>query len=507
MSRKIVSVVLCLLLLLPMLAPTTDSAAEKGITVYELAQLYYGDNEPKEWYTIEHKGFTEETPNYLKEAFLYGFIDDLSELDHTMTRSEAAQRISRSLVYALGDEVPTRDFGVIKPEDFHAVANVIEHSIIDVINGNFEPAKLFTRKQAEEGAERFRSNNIRGIFPLNGAGNDSHITVGTNYAYLDFESKDDATSYIEYHLDEITQGVKLSRSANQRVDIGFAILELWAPDAEIKFTFKSGITNIKFRQSKAMYGTFVYEGWNGEGYTAEARVLKPGEKPNMTVQPDTVHQKLYAKLDPIIKKIIKPNMTDVQKVKAIFDYVVTHIKYSKGVDFLSAENALEAINTGRGVCAHYTALFHYLAMRANIPTVPLQGDSFVGRHAWNMVYVNGKWSYLDATLADGKKTIDYTYYLKDANFMMNTREWDGFGYPDINTYPEVDGMKLKSTEEYRVFLLRTIENAGSRPKTIKFAVTNSNVDTNPKFLGILYNEANYKVTYDSKSKVYTLTRV
>ncbi|MFC5468939.1 transglutaminase domain-containing protein [Cohnella suwonensis] len=507
MNRKLLSALLCLLLLLPaMPAARAESAPADAITVDELAKLYFGEDEPLEGFKIEREGFDENTPNYVNEAFLYGLIDGLDDLNRTMTRSEAAKRIARSLTYVLGRDVPTKDFGSIKPADFHAVANVLNYGVMEAVGGNFEPSKPFTLAQAEKGAERYSANNIRGILPRNGENRKALISVGSNYAYMDFESKADADDYIRYHLEEITTGVKLSGSAYQRVDIGFAILELWAPDYEIKFTFKSGLENIRFRQSKVMYGTFVYTNWDGEGYVAEARVMKPGETAVMTAQPDSVHKKLYAKADLILKKIVKPGMTDEQKVKAIFDYVVAHVKYSKGTDYVSGENALEAIDAGKGVCVHYASLFHYLAMRAGIPDMPQTGNSIVGQHAWNMVYVNGKWRYLDATLADGKKTVDYAYYLKDAMFMMNSREWSGFGYPDVNTFPQVDGMKLKTTEELRVFLLREMENRG-HPKTIKFAVTNKYVDTNPKFLAVKFFEGKYKLSYDAKSKVYTLTKV
>lgn len=231
------------------------------------------------------------------------------------------------------------------------------------------------------------------------------------------------------------------------------------PTNEVKFTFKNGLENLRFRGDSVLYGTFVYTSRRGEGYLAEPRELKAGEKANLELQPDSVHRKLYARTDQILKKILKPNMTDEQKVKAIFDYVVTRIQYSGEMDDISAINALKAIEEGKGVCVHYTSLFHYLATRAGIPTFPLTGPSFVGPHAWNMVYLNGKWVHVDATLADGKKNIDYTYYMKDAMFMMKTRTWMSYGYPDVNVYPEIDGMNLKTTEELRVYLLRKMWRA------------------------------------------------
>ena len=114
-------------------------------------------------------------------------------------------------------------------------------------------------------------------------------------------------------------------------------------------------------------------------------------------------------------------MTDEQKVKVIHDYVVKYITYNGPANFLSAQNALIALDQKKGVCVHYTILFHYLAARAGIVTMPIQGPSIAGQHAWNMVFLKGKWLFLDTTFADAKKgAIDYTYYLKDAKTMMKT---------------------------------------------------------------------------------------
>jgi len=168
---------------------------------------------------------------------------------------------------------------------------------------------------------------------------------------------------------------------------------------------------------------------------------------------------------------------------------------------------LKAIENGTGVCVHYTMLFHYLASRAGIVTVSLQGPAFVGPHAWNLVYLNGKWLYLDTTLADAKSKTDYTYYLKDAGFLMQTHSWEGFGYPDYAKYPVVDGMNIKTTDDLRAYLLQQIRNDdGSVPKQIKFKLAGNNVNTDIRFLTLAHGDARYSVKVDQKTKTYTLTR-
>jgi transglutaminase-like putative cysteine protease len=492
-------------------ASSSDSAplqpSNKAITLGQLAELYFGEEEEDSRITIVDPSFKEDTPYYVKAAFMFGLVDSADELNKTMTREEAAIRIARSKLYRYGSAIEAKDFMKIDPTKLSAVEDVASGAI-PLINGNFEPKQPFTVAQAIEGKESYSPGSFRGIIPAYRGTSSAAITVGGNYTWFEFNSAQDAKTYIGYHIAPYMNGVKLT-GKYQRFDVGYAILELWTPNNGIKFTYKNNIENfyINTTSRTITYGYNVYSGQSIEGYRAEPRELKAGEKVVMEVQPDAASKKLYSKLDNVLKTIIKPGMNETAKVKAIHDYVVSHMTYSGRADYISSDNALIALEKGKGVCVHYASLFHYLARQAGLNSRVLQGPALVGQHAWNAVYVNGKWLFVDTTLDDTKKTTEYTYYLKDASFMMKTHMWRGFGYPDYSNHAVVDGMKIQTTDELRAYLLQQLwKRWGDPPATIKFKVLNKNVDTDTRFLRLQHVDAIYKMKYDAKTGIYTLTK-
>ncbi|MBO9597279.1 MAG: hypothetical protein J7559_05595, partial [Cohnella sp.] len=479
----------------------------KPITIGNLARLYFDNEDARVMYEtveVDDPSITADMPAYVKIAFATGLIDNASELDRTMTREEAAVRISK-LMDPLSTIIDVKDFDKVDPSHFADVANSVTANIITLQNGYFDPAKPFTLEQALMSSER-DFYKLRGILPASSyLYGRAHVVVGNNFVYLDFESDEDEQDYIDYYIKEVTQGIRLT-GKNQTIDAGYAIIELQASDADVKYTFKNNVSNVDFHnfaRGFVTYGKGVYSEGFIEGYKAEPRELKPGEKPNLSIQPDSTHKKLDPLLDKIVAKIIKPGMTEEQKARAIHDYVVTQIVYGGGASNTSATNALIAIEKGKGTCTYYSSLFYYLAKKASLTTVPIEGDSIAGRHAWNMVRLNGKWQFVDATFDDSKKKLNYDYSFKGVFAFMDSHGWSGYGYPNSNYYPQVDGMKIKSTEELRVYLLQQLNNDSGSPEVMKFKVIAKGVNTDIGFLRSVIG-TRYKLSHDAKSGVYTV---
>lgn len=88
-------------------------------------------------------------------------------------------------------------------------------------------------------------------------------------------------------------------------------------------------------------------------------------------------------------------LSDADKVRAINDIVCESITYGKGaagpsIAFTTSEQSV-------GLCGSYAECVQYLCDRAGIPCVTIGGEN----HAWNVVFVNGKWLYIDSTANDG----------------------------------------------------------------------------------------------------------
>lgn len=73
------------------------------------------------------------------------------------------------------------------------------------------------------------------------------------------------------------------------------------------------------------------------------------------------------------------------------------------------------------VCSGYARAFNGLAHQLNIPSLIISSE--VMAHAWNMVYLEGEWLYVDVTfddpVPDQKDKVRSTYYLLDETDLLS----------------------------------------------------------------------------------------
>jgi len=122
------------------------------------------------------------------------------------------------------------------------------------------------------------------------------------------------------------------------------------------------------------------------------------------------------------KELTKNLKTNEEKVKAIYNFVYTTIDYDKKLaatvqaDYIP--NIDSTLKTRQAICYGYAALFAAMLRSQDIPTKLVMGEtSYVDvYHAWNEVYLNGKWVVIDTTvdagMKNGSKKIEM---IKDAN--------------------------------------------------------------------------------------------
>ena len=130
---------------------------------------------------------------------------------------------------------------------------------------------------------------------------------------------------------------------------------------------------------------------------------------------------------PAIKKaqgLTKNAKTDEEKVKAIYNYVTKNIKYdNKKANTIQAGYipSIDAIIKARsGICYDYAVLTGGMLRSVDIPTKLVMGykSDIKEYHAWNEVYLNGKWTTIDTTY-------DAAYVQKDVPIKMikNSKEY------------------------------------------------------------------------------------
>lgn len=143
-----------------------------------------------------------------------------------------------------------------------------------------------------------------------------------------------------------------------------------------------------------------------------------------------------AKIDKACANVIKQAKTkkdDLDKIKILYDFILDRVEYVE--ESKENQNILSVFLYKKSVCAGYARSLQYLCSKVNIPCTYITGisneysgrtDFFEGRHAWNMIKLNGVYYYTDSTNADQFKTKDLRYSF----LTMSEKQMDKMNEPD-----------------------------------------------------------------------------
>lgn len=114
------------------------------------------------------------------------------------------------------------------------------------------------------------------------------------------------------------------------------------------------------------------------------------------------------------EELTKDLKTDGEKVEAIYEYIINNIKYdykkigNLAFDYLPEID--ETFTTNKGICYDFASIFAGMLRSVGIPTKLVKGytENVEGYHAWNEVYLDGKWIVVDTSydsqmVENGKK--------------------------------------------------------------------------------------------------------
>ncbi|XP_053159183.1 kyphoscoliosis peptidase-like isoform X2 [Hemicordylus capensis] len=146
-------------------------------------------------------------------------------------------------------------------------------------------------------------------------------------------------------------------------------------------------------------------------------------------------------IETLVNTLLQKAHGDLEKVRAIWIWICHHIEYSK------AEKSYEPADVFRlrkSICAGYAALFQKMCSIAGIECKRLlgysKGSSYkVGKdfkdtyHAWNAVYLDGRWHLLDSTWGSG--SVDdtcskFTFRYKEFYFLTHPALFINNHFPD-----------------------------------------------------------------------------
>lgn len=140
-----------------------------------------------------------------------------------------------------------------------------------------------------------------------------------------------------------------------------------------------------------------------------------------------------------IKKELKLTSlaNDYQRILAVHDWLVKNVKYDNSK---SKHTVYDALVGKKSVCDGYALATYLLLNDLGIPCRMMTGTGNSGNHAWNIVYLEGKWYYMDTTwdsnaYEQGVPSKSHDYFLKCwKNFPGHTKgkqtitDWNDLTY-------------------------------------------------------------------------------
>jgi len=201
---------------------------------------------------------------------------------------------------------------------------------------------------------------------------------------------------------------------------------------ELVFTYKGNVKGLKkqlqtsideaMKSDPYIQYTVKSYAFNYKGSNVSAEVHVTLSYRETKEQTDYVNRKVTN----VLKEIIKPDMTDHEKVKVIHDWIVLNLSYDTS---LKKYTAYDGLVTGSTVCQGYSLLAYRMLERVGIDNRIVEGTAGGQLHAWNIVNLDGKWYHMDTTwddpTPDRKGKVSHSYYLLSDDEMARDHVWTG----------------------------------------------------------------------------------
>ena len=157
-----------------------------------------------------------------------------------------------------------------------------------------------------------------------------------------------------------------------------------------------------------------------------------------------------AKLAEIMEELNLDSLSDAGKIKAIYDYICSHVTYDHRNNLIRYSSYAAIVN-GRAVCQGYAVMFYRMALTAGIDARLIAGSAN-GNHGWNIVELDGQYYNVDSTW-DAERYPIYSYFLTGSqSFDKKHTRWEEYAdfilhYPTpvIDYADRKDGQTVSGT--------------------------------------------------------------
>lgn len=223
-----------------------------------------------------------------------------------------------------------------------------------------------------------------------------------------------------------------------------------------------------------------------EGYLLESWL--EGEEYKLIITPRYVNniqeqQQLFAWIRQLAEDIIKPDMTDYEKVKTIHDFLIIALQYdTRAEPPKSSYHAFGALNTGKAMCQAYAELMVLLLNKVGVPCRMVTGIGNDLDHAWNIVSIDGELYHVDTTWDDPESNIfRYEYFNITDEEMKREHVWTEQDYPACTAVKDNYFVRENLIIPDDTALRKALRDTLNRKKTLcmfkldGFTVTNDSV--------------------------------
>lgn len=175
--------------------------------------------------------------------------------------------------------------------------------------------------------------------------------------------------------------------------------------------------------------------------SAVINAYKTGDTSKLTDEKDIF---IYESLNAAVKEIIKEDMSDYEKEKAVYDYIFNNSHYDEGnlsaIDLDEGESWSHTpygfFKNGETICVGNATTFKLFmdALDIDCKIIHCTED---GEHAWNAVKIDGDWYHVDLTFDSGVSEPNYDSF----NVNDEIKEQDGYDWSDQEDIPECTSLK------------------------------------------------------------------
>lgn len=165
--------------------------------------------------------------------------------------------------------------------------------------------------------------------------------------------------------------------------------------------------------------------------------MEPDGEPETepVTEPGVKNQQLKDRVDEILSAIIMEDMSEEEKIRTCYLYIINKTTYKRTYDTPSGDwtgdYALQLLTSGEGNCYRYASAFAYLMKGLGYETKVITGQVVARRggttpHGWTEVKVGGNWYIYDTELQDalGKDYYKKTYKNYPSKPLVKETEWE-----------------------------------------------------------------------------------